>query len=372
MHNLTGSLSLADLGRLLHLSPEAAGALLASGQLRCSVIEGEPRLPLDELERFFRDALLRLYQTEAWLERMRDENVFPEGRPQQPPAQPREAEESFDDGMAEDAEAGAFTGPPEIGELAQEDRGEAASPAPGAVPSPEQALPSVPRPTIPSPPVRDLRQAPRYIPRRQIDGIFGDVKFSIVQISATGLRIRHEEPLGPGDEAKLSFALLKPQRSFLVRARVVWTSVANYEGDDDRRFCISGLRITEHEDRIASAIEILRRGHDLQPDRRALPRPGSIGYVVGDTAPLEGISDDEVALVMKAATRFAADPLEASRWYGRARFSVAEEQVRRDAPAKPQEREQVLGIWEYLERHVEIAKISGVLSWMRRSRSMTL
>lgn len=370
MHNLTGSLSLSDLSRLLQLSPEATDALLASGQLRCNLVEGEPRLPLDELERFFRDALLRLYQTDAWLERMRAENLFPARLA----SQPFGASETFGEELDGEPDAGVLAEPPETEELRQEgdDAQAPAGQLADAVPPQEETLPAEARPRIPAPPLRDLRQAPRYIPRRQINGIFGEVKFSIVQISDTGLRIRHEEPLGPGDEAKLSFALLKPQRSFLVRARVVWTSVASYEGDDDRRFCISGLRITEHEDRVASAIEILRRGHDLQPDRRALPRPGSIGYVVSDSAPLEGISDDEVALVMKAATRFAADPLEASRWYGRARFSVADEQVRRDAPAKPQDREQVLGIWEYLDRQVEIPKISGVLSWMRRSRSMTL
>jgi hypothetical protein len=368
MHNLTGSLSLADLSRLLNLSPQTAEALLASGQLRCNVVEGEPRLPLDELERFFRDALLRLYQTDAWLERMRAENLFPD----------RLAGESAAGSAAFDEESlpddALFTEPPETGDSTEGgEEAEAESVVTTTVPPfQDQASTAEARPRIPAPPLRDLRQAPRYIPRRQINGIFGDVKFSIVQISATGLRIRHEEPLGPGDEAKLSFALLKPQRSFLMRSRVVWTSVANYEGDEDRRFCISGLRITEHEDRLASAIEILRRGHDLQPDRRSMPRPGSTGYVVGDAAPLEGISDDEVALVLKAATRFAADPLEASRWYGRARFSVADEQVRRDAPAKPQDREQVLGIWEYLDRQVEIPKISGVLAWMRRSRSMTL
>jgi len=390
MHNLTGSLSFHELSSILRLSPEAVDALLASGQLRCLMVGGEPRVPLDELELFFRDALLRLYQTEAWLGRMAAENVFPE-RSSLPDLEGESG--SFEDELPPLPEAALMTESAEPVALPAEGEGgetplQAAPPAPAEPPAetvepPVEAAPAAEapapppaapqdRPRIPMAPQRDLRQAARYIPRRQIDGIFGDVKFSIVQISATGLRIRHQEPLGPGDEGKLSFALLKPQRSFLVRAKVVWTSVARYEGDEDQSFCISGLRITEHADRLASAIEILRRGHDLQPDRRSLPRPGSIGYVVADATSLEGISDDEVAMVMKAASRFAADPFEASRWYGRARFAVSDEQVRRDAPAKPQDRDQVLGIWEYLDRQVEIPKISGVLSWMRRSRSLTL
>jgi hypothetical protein len=72
-----------------------------------------------------------------------------------------------------------------------------------------------------------------------------------------------------------------------------------------------------------------------------------------------------MALVTAAIERFANDPVEANRWYSRARFSLSDENVRRLAPPRPRDREEVLGIWEYLERQVDIGKIAGVMSWVR-------
>ena len=48
----------------------------------------------------------------------------------------------------------------------------------------------------------DARIAPRYIPRRSIGGVFNKTKFTVMQISSTGLRIRHDETLLPGEEGQ--------------------------------------------------------------------------------------------------------------------------------------------------------------------------
>jgi hypothetical protein len=233
-------------------------------------------------------------------------------------------------------------------------------------PSPPQAAPAPAVMASPAPNRRPAREAEadreqriatRYVPLRQLTGIFGDTKFNVLQLSATGLRIRHNEPLMPGDEAKLSFALLKPARSVVVRAKVVWTSIARAGTD---RFSISGLRIIEFGDRLATAIDSLRAANELQPERREGPRRATDTMSV-----LGGISDEEMALVTAAVQKFASDPVEASRWYSRARFALSEESVRRAAPERPRDREEVLGIWEYLERQVEIGKIAGVVHWIR-------
>jgi len=333
MDRLSASFTRDEVSRIFDLPPETIDSLLSDGRLLCSVVDGEPRVPLEQAERYLRDALLRLYRTAA----SRIEEV-----------------------------ADTVAGSPFP--LAEEAEQQAA--ADDEQPEPAPIVPASPPPARVDKPTEDeqveFRRSPRYIPRRQIDGIFSDVRFTIVQISTSGLRIRHDLPLAPGDEAKVSFALLNPPRSFVMRARVVWTSVARFESGGES-FCISGIRVIDHAERLARAIEILRSTHDLQPDRRSKPRP----EVRVDTlaTALEGISDDEVALVVQAAQRFASDPLEANRWYSRARFALADEQVRREAPRKPRDREEVLGIWEYLERKVEMGKVAGVLSWVKHSKA---
>jgi hypothetical protein len=343
MRPLKSSVSLDELTRLLDVPPDIVDALLASGRVLCHVNRGETRIPLDQLEAFFRDSLVRIYQAEA-------------SQLGSPPAEePAEAEEVAAAAPADPA-AEPPTEPP--AERVEE---------PPAEPVEEPAAAPAPPPPAPVPPPvivrthraddqrheRDLRGAARYVPLRQLSGIFGDVKFTIVQISTTGLRIRHKEPLMPGDEGKISFALLRPARSVLLRARVVWTSLAR---SGDEQFSISGLRVTEHVERLEAAIDTLKGVHELQPERRVQARRENDGLTM-----ISGISDEEMALVTAAVERFAADPVEATRWYSRARFALSDENVRRAAPPRPRDRDEVLGIWEYLDRQVDISKIAGVI-----------
>lgn len=329
MRPLTSTLTREQLAERLDLPLGVVDALLDSGRVLCHVTRGEVRVPLAQVEEFLRETLIRVYQAEGG-----GEVASVQSSPASVSAEPAP--------------------PPEpVIHISQ----------PAPEPEPEPA--PVTAPVRPAPPPQavveherpDQRIASRYVPLRQLSGIFGDVKFSVLQLSATGLRIRHADPLMPGDEAKLSFALMKPARSVVVRARVVWTSIAR---SGDEHFSISGLRIIEHSDRLEQAIASLKAAHELQPERRTRMRREGDGLTM-----IGGISDEEMALVTSAVRKFADDPVEASRWYSRARFALSDETVRRLAPERPREREEVLGVWEYLERRVDIAKIAGVMSWMR-------
>ncbi|HET7435774.1 MAG TPA: PilZ domain-containing protein [Thermoanaerobaculia bacterium] len=346
------SLTPAEVASALALPPELIDLLLDSGRLLCHVQRGEVRIPMRELEAFFRDGLIRVYQTEAVL--MRGATTEPLFAPPLPVAA-REHETEPE---------------PESEPVLEQEQEPDAEPESEPLPEPEAEADEPSAPIVPITPIAaaeeeeeeedrpDLRMATRYVPRRQIDGIFGDTKFTIMQLSKTGLRIRHGGSMLPGDEAKLSFALLSSARSVVFRARVVWTSIARSNG---QTFSISGLKVIEHQERLARAIDALVASHDLQPERRAQVRRAEDAKFI-----LDGVSDDEVALVMAALQKFAENPVEANRWYGRARFALADEAVRRAAPQRPREREEVLGIWEFLERQVEISKIAGIVKWARR------
>jgi excisionase family DNA binding protein len=327
---LTGSLTPDEAARLLALSPELISALLESGHLLCRMAGGEPRIPLEQLEAFFRDGLLAVYRAENVLAVSTVTTPEPERTPTPAPDPPPVV-----------AEAEAVPEPPV--ELARM----MAEPQPVPISAREEA---------------DLRRAPRYVPRRQIDGFFNETRFSIVQISESGLRIRHRAALLPGEEAKVSFALLKPAQSVVMRARVVWTSMAHANGET---FSISGLRVLEHADRLVTAVAMLRASHDLQPERRARQRRAEDAVFT-----LEGISDEEIARVVAAVQKFAGDPVEAGRWYSRARFAISDAAARKAAPEHPRDREEVLGIWEYLDRQIEIPKITSIVTWTRKAKAV--
>lgn len=344
MRPLTTSISRAELSRLLDLPVEAIDALLESGRVLCRMKNGEPHVPLEQLETFFRDALMRIYRAEV----ESDEPPSERATEREPSVEPRRERAMAEASIPEPA-------------MPEADVSEPLPPEGLASMRDENVVREVVRPASSPPPPRlapsEQRLTDRYVPLRRLGGIFGETKFTILQMSKDGLRIRHDEALLPGTEAKLSFALLMPARSVVVRARVVWTSLAKA---GEEQFSISGLRIIEHADRLEQAIESLKSTNQLQPERRAQVRRATDGVTM-----VEDISDEEMALVTAAIKKFATDPVEASRWYSRARFALSDENVRRAAPRRPRDREEVLGIWEYLDRQVDIGKIAGVVNWMR-------
>ena len=149
----------------------------------------------------------------------------------------------------------------------------------------------------------NLRAGVRYVPRRQIGGVFRDVKFVMLQLSSSGLRIRHDEALHPGDEARLSFAILNPPKSFVMRARVVWTSIA--QRGDERSYYISGLRVVENTDRLVNAAYLLRTARELQIDDRdigrTLPNPRSASRKM--PRHVNGLSDEDVVAIIQAVRK---------------------------------------------------------------------
>lgn len=334
-----------ELGHVLKLSPKVIQVLISSGALKTVRREGTEMVTAKEIERFLRDSLLHLYYAQA--------TRAAAARPAV------EVEEEFE----LDVEAPQVASP--VSQVASNLEPEA---VPLATAREELAL--ITRTTDEHEVVDkrerpNLRLAARYIPRRQISGLFREVKFAVVQLSNEGLRIRHSDPIRPGEEARLSIALQTPSKSFVMKAQVVWTSIA--QRGDEPSFYVSGLRVTVNPDRLAAALDLLRNARELQLDQTEdRHRPKSA------PKPMPALPDDDVVAIIRAVKKFASDPQEATRWYTRARFSIAEDEVRRAAPRGAREREEVVGIWEYLHRRVDLRAVAGVIQWIRSSQAAAL
>jgi hypothetical protein len=309
-----------ELSEALALSPKIIDVLIATRALETKRHEGRDVVTCAQLERFFRDTLLRVYQAQA----TRAVALVPK------PAEPEPEHEIELETVDEDLPVITRTSDEHLAAAADER---------------ERA---------------DLRLGARFIPRKQLGGVFREVKLAVLQMSNSGLRIRHTEALRPGEEARLSFAIQNPPKSFVMRARVVWTSIA--QRGEGPSFYISGLKVIANQDRLADATELLRAARELhldQTDNRR--RTGKLPM------PVSGLPDEDVVAIIRAVRKFASDPTEASRWYTRARFAVADEEVRRAAPRGAREREEVVGIWEYLQRRIDLKAVAGVVTWIRSS-----
>jgi hypothetical protein len=301
-----------ELGNALLLNPKVVHALISTGALRTMRRDGAEVIDVKEVERFLRDSLLRLYFTQATRVAPKQEKA-------------EELEFEFE------------------------------------VPAPEEVMPVAAAPEVEAEVERpDLRLGARYIPRKQLGGMFRDVKFAVLQLSNEGLRIRHSERVRPGEEARLSIALQTPSKSFVMRAEVVWTSIA--QRGDGPSFYISGLRVTANDDRLAAALDALRNARELQIDESA--RRTRVAAAQPPKLP-----DEQVVDIIRAVRKLANDPAEATRWYARARFAIADEEVRRAAPRNAREREEVVGVWEYLGRRIDLKAVAGVVQWIRSSQA---
>jgi hypothetical protein len=306
--------SRSEVAHILNLPGTAVDELIRSGTLPA---EGRT-IAAEELETFLRNGFLQLYQAEA-----RTVAAAPAAA-EKPPI---EAEVELD--------VADFTATQSIVDYEADARVDAP----------------------------DLRMAPRYVPRRQLGGSFRQVRFTILQISMTGLRIRHDETVRPGDVARLTFAVMKPARSFAMQAQVIWTTIA--QRGEGASFCISGVRIIDGNDQLRAAISVLRTANELQLEERPTRRPAG----ASQGPPPTGLSDDDVAAIIRAVRLFSSDPVEAHRWYTRARFALAEEDVKKAAPTRARDREEVVGIWEFLNRRLDLGKITSVVLWLRSTRS---
>jgi len=300
-----------ELSDVLKLSPAVVDALFSAGALRSH----DGAIAATELERLFRDSLMRVYQAQAMRVAARENDELEIEIESKPDPDAPIITRTLDDNIA-------------MGE----------------------------RP--------DLRAGVRYVPRKQMGGTFRDVKFVMLQLSSSGLRIRHDAQLRPGEEARLSFAIQQPAKSFVMRARVIWTSITQR---DERSFYVSGLRVVENVERLVNAAYLLRTAHELHVDE-------SGRRMTGRNVPkhVSGLPDEEVVAIVQAVRALAADPTEAAKWYARARFAIADEEVRKAAPRGAREREEVVGVWEYLQRKTDLRAVAGVMQWIRSSQVMAV
>src|SRR5436190_16389903 len=142
LHDSMTKLTRDELARSLALPRTAIDALATGGAL-----SSDDPIALRDVERLLQDALLRLYHAEVANRATQpageaeEESITIEAAPDEPHAI---ITRTFDE-FQRDADEGA-----------------------------------------------DARIAPRYIPRRSIGGVFNKTKFTVMQISSTGLRIRHD------------------------------------------------------------------------------------------------------------------------------------------------------------------------------------
>jgi len=198
------------------------------------------------------------------------------------------------------------------------------------------------------------RSTARFISDERIDGTFSigasSVSITIRDLSVTGAQIEHMSPLRPAVKGRLTVGGLNAP------AVVIWTRMS-VPG-----LYRSGLRLEERLDVVAAELRdmlaegVIRKGEDTLREREKArkEREATRARLVGILPPQDN------AMIRNARNWLLTHPDEAVKWYQRAKMTSTEE-ILRVAGSGRLNREDVLAVWELLERRFDLRDVVRAL-----------
>ncbi len=216
--------------------------------------------------------------------------------------------------------------------------------------------------------VRELRTAERYVVIEPLPGSFGSAAVSVHDICEHGVQIIHAHPLRIGTSARLWFK--RGTTAAASQATVVWSKLSQRPDAEGKLLYRSGVRLAATDYDFVLALQELASKGVLRADSESLQRKREIlerreheragRPVMKLLHPELAVPSDQALLVRHARERLRANPEEARKWYHRAKFAMAEEGTAVGAAEIIRDREDILAVWEYLERSIDLPTIMRV------------
>ena len=217
------------------------------------------------------------------------------------------------------------------------------------------------------PDVKDLRGSERYRVKQRLTGSFGAAEVTLIDMAEEGAQIEHAQPLRLASKGRFWFK--RADVSASLHAFVVWSKLSKTPNEAGKYLYRSGLRFDEGSGNFFQAMQILaeqgvierddeslnrkkKRVEELKQDRVSKP----IVRMVGTES---DITPDQVLLIEHARARLKENFDEAQKWYSRAYFALRDGRTA-NAAELMRYPEDVLAVWEYLERSVPLSTIKRV------------
>lgn len=216
--------------------------------------------------------------------------------------------------------------------------------------------------------VKNLRVSERWWLVESIVGSFGAAEVTVTNVTEQGAHLIHAQPLRLATRGRLRFK--RGEIMANVPGMVVWSHLSKTQNEKGKLLYESGLRIEPEGDEFARVVTALGRQQLLRQDaesmerkrRRMEERVHAQAAKPAMTYIRNVVAADEQLLIRQARERLRTNPDEAMRWYNRARFALeAEAMLSSEIPY----REEVIAVWEYLERSVPLATIVRIFEHQR-------
>jgi hypothetical protein len=213
--------------------------------------------------------------------------------------------------------------------------------------------------------VKDLRSTQRFVTTEPLTGSFGTAAIAIVDIGETGAQVEHSQPLRLATRGRLTFR--RGSDTFAGYGLVVWSHLSRMPNERGKLLYRSGIRFEDDAADFSGLIDTLLQRQIIRIDAGSLARKkeriaereaARSGRQLVRDLPQMDVSADQVLLIQHARDRLRTHPDEALKWYNRAKYSIAQSVA--GTPDMLYHREEVLAVWEYLERTVELQTIARV------------
>lgn len=215
--------------------------------------------------------------------------------------------------------------------------------------------------------IRELRTSERYVVMESLTGSFGAASTTILDICEHGVQIAHTQPLRIGTTGRLWFKRAEVAAS--IQGSVVWSQLSQKPDDEGKILYRSGVRIADGSGEFTQALQmlalkgVLRRDFDSLERKRQRNAARSSARVAKPVVKFvqqgSDVPHDQALLIQHTRERLKNNPDEASKWYNRARFAISSDTPPGGAEML-RDREEVLAIWEYLDRSVDLSTIVRV------------
>lgn len=225
-----------------------------------------------------------------------------------------------------------------------------------------------------SPDVRELRSRQRFVAVPPLQGLFGATEIEVQNLGEGGIQVEHAMPLKLGAPSGVTIKLQSGDR-ITMRGRVVWSRLSKTPNDRGKYLYQSGIRLEGEIDRKAvhelitsycrpDTGSLVRKQKALLARAAALASKPAVTHTVSHV--IDRIPHETVMIVQQVRERLRTQPEEAVKWNNRARFAIAEKTVREAEELHKHNREEILAIWEFLERSVDLKTISEIFDAHRK------
>jgi hypothetical protein len=213
--------------------------------------------------------------------------------------------------------------------------------------------------------VSDARERQRFLLPDPLPAVFLGVQAVVLNIGSGGVQIEHADPVKLGVKGRLTVTIPRRPEPMVVQAHVRWSHLSRSPNKAGKYLYRSGLEYEEgavgaalFESVSSNTIVILDRDSIDKKKKLFLQRVTEkearpIVKPIGTRKP--EIDPDQLLMIRHAREQLRLNPDEAAKWYNRAKFSLADAGV-----SNISHREDVLAVWEYLERSIDLAIIAKV------------